>query len=101
MSNNRTGCQSASTRSSQMSVRKQRIERWIQKDPLESSFSQSDRLLRMQMLQLGDQREKLIERHNYNQKLFVNKQAIRYKDNESILKSVEFFKRTNLMESLF
>ena len=100
MSNGETVCQSVSTRSSQTSVRKQRIERWIQKDPLENSFSQSNRLLRMKLLQLGDKREKLIERHNYNQKLFVNKQAIRYKDNESILKSVNTF-RSNRSGNLF
>ncbi|CAF0945925.1 unnamed protein product, partial [Adineta ricciae] len=93
MSNGGTVCHSASTRSSQISVRKQRIERWIQKDPLENSFSQSNRLLRMGLLRLGDQREKLIERHNYNQKLFVNKQAIRYKDNESILNTLNYVRK--------
>ncbi|UJR22172.1 hypothetical protein I4U23_025236 [Adineta vaga] len=90
MSNNKPICKSAALRSSQVLIRKQRIERWIQK---ENSFSQSNRLLQMQLHQLGDQREKLIERHNYNQKLFINKQAIRFKDSEPILHTLNYVRK--------
>jgi hypothetical protein len=92
-------------RSGQLSVRRQRIERWVHKDrsllindkatqsltsiiekPTESAFFRSDRLLHTHLFQLAEQREKLIEQHNYHQKLFANKQALRHKDNEAVLR---------------
>jgi hypothetical protein len=98
-----------STRPGQLPVRKQRIERWLNKgrsvsmndEPTristslgsaltqkrsESSLLQADRRLNTHLIQLGEQREKLIERHNFDQKLFANKQALHHKDNQTILR---------------
>jgi siderophore synthetase component len=92
-------------RPGQLSVRKQRIERWAYKGrndssndkairssallgssliekKSESSFIQEDRRLNMDLYQLGQQREKLLKQHNFDQKLFAAKQAIRHKDND-------------------
>jgi hypothetical protein len=97
------------TRPSQLSIRKQCIERWAYRGrsvsindkatqssaSLEGSLSQkrsetvlfqSDRRLNTHLFQLGEQRQKLIERHNFDQKLFANKQAIRHKDNQTVLR---------------
>jgi hypothetical protein len=88
-------------------ARKQRIERWAYKGRSssirdtattssaalktdtaqkrsESTYSQSGRLLNIHLLQLSEQRQKIIERHNFDQKLFANKQAIKHKDNQSV-----------------
>lgn len=50
----------------------------------ESLFSQNDRKLRMHLLQLSDQRQKVIDHHNFDQKTFANKQALKHKDNPHI-----------------
>lgn len=89
------------------SPRKQRIERWayenrdrsmheqilqsstasgtsVEQQRAESSFIQADRRLKVELYRLGEQREKSLEQHNFNQKLFANKQALRHKDNPDI-----------------
>jgi hypothetical protein len=103
--NRREHRQNVSIRPGQLSVRRQRIERWAYKDRnisnndkamrssallgtsliekrSESSFIQAGRRLNMDLYQLGQQREKLLERNNFEQKLFANKQALRHKENE-------------------
>ena len=52
----------------------------------ESSYSQVGRILNIQLLQLSEQRQKLIERNNFDQKLFANKQALKHKNNPNILR---------------
>ncbi|CAF1228590.1 unnamed protein product [Adineta steineri] len=71
-------------------IRKQRIERWVNK---ENTFFQVDRVLNTKLFQLGEQREKLIKQHNYHQKIFANKQALRHKDNESILNTLNYVRK--------
>lgn len=89
--------------------RKQRIERWAYKGRSssindtaktasaalgsisaqkrsESTYTQAGRVLNMQLLQLSEQRQKIIERNNFEQKLFANKQALKYKDNQNVLR---------------
>jgi hypothetical protein len=102
-------------RPGQLSVRRQRIERWAYKGrntssndkamrssallgtsliekKSESSFIQADRRLNMDLYQLGQQREKLLERNNFDQKLFANKQALRHKENEDFQRlEIRFF----------
>jgi len=96
-------------RPGQLSVRRQRIERWAHKGRStsmnnkairsaailgtsliqkrsESSLFQADRRLNMDLFQLGEQREKLLEQYNFDQKLFANKQALLHKDNQDILR---------------
>lgn len=96
-------------RPGQLSVRKQRIERWAYKGRsksmnakamgssavletsllqkrAESSLFQAERQLNIELLQLGEQRDKLIEQVNFEQKLFANKQALKQKDNQEILR---------------
>jgi hypothetical protein len=94
----------------QLSIRRQRIERWACKDRntsinskaiqssgsslrtsliqkrSESSVFQADRRLNMDLFQLGEEREKLLERYNFDQKLFANKQALRHKNNPDMLR---------------
>lgn len=74
-------------------VRKQRIERWVHKDRREHLSEASDgmacpmkRRLNAHVYQLGEQRQRLIEQSNFDQKLFANKQAVRHKDNQPILR---------------
>lgn len=90
-------------------ARKQRIERWAYKGRSssisdtatttsaalgtvsaqkrsESTYAQSGRKLNIHLLQLSEQRQKTIERNNFDQKLFANKQALKYKDNQSVLR---------------
>jgi hypothetical protein len=57
----------------------------------ESSYLQSGRILNIQLLQLSEQRQKAIERNNFDQKLFANKQALKYKDNQNVLRYEEIF----------
>jgi hypothetical protein len=46
----------------------------------------------MDLYQLGQQREKLLERNNFDQKLFANKQALRHKENEDFQRlEIRFF----------
>lgn len=94
-------------RKNPLSVRKQRIEHWaydqrgeslqdqilqsstaagssLEQRRAESSFIQADRRLKVDLYRLGDQREKALERFNFDQKLFANKQALRHKDNSEI-----------------
>jgi len=52
----------------------------------ESSYSQSGRILNIHLLQLSEQRQKVIEQNNFDQKLFANKQALKYKDNQNVLR---------------
>lgn len=52
----------------------------------ESSYTQSGRVLNIHLLQLSEQRQKAIERNNFDQKLFANKQALKYKDNVNVLR---------------
>jgi hypothetical protein len=56
----------------------------------ESSYSQSGRILNIHLLQLSEQRQKAIEQNNFDQKLFANKQALKYKDNQNILRYEDF-----------
>jgi hypothetical protein len=99
----------AAIRPRQLPVRRQRIERWASKGrnvsiddkPIristcigtsltqkqsESSFFQADRRLNTHLIQLGEEREKLIERNNFDQKLFAHKQALHHKDNQTVLR---------------
>jgi hypothetical protein len=99
----------APIRPGQLSIRRQRIECWaykgrntsisnqvlrssatlktslIQKRS-ENSLFQADRRLNMYLYQLGEEREKLLERYNFDQKLFANKQALLHKDNQDMIK---------------
>jgi hypothetical protein len=52
----------------------------------ESSYSQAGRKLNIHLLQLSEQRQKTIEQRNFDQKLFANKQALKYKDNQNVLR---------------
>ncbi|CAF0858330.1 unnamed protein product [Rotaria sordida] len=97
-------------------VRKQRIERWAYKGRSlsisdtakttsaslgtisvqkrsESSYSQIGRKLDIHLLQLGEQRQKVIERRNFDQKLFANKQALKHKENPAILKTLSYVRK--------
>lgn len=97
------------TRPGHLSIRKQRIERWVYKGRsvsmsskaigssnalgtsliqkrAESSLFQTERQLNMYLFQLGEKRDKLTERVNFEQKLFANKQALRHKNNQEILR---------------
>lgn len=97
----------AATRSNPLAVRKQRIEHWafdqqgesfhdqilqssaaasssLEQRRAESSFIQADHRLKVNLYRLGEQREKALERFNFDQKLFANKQALRHKDNTEI-----------------
>lgn len=56
----------------------------------ESSYSQAGRVLNLRLLQLSEQRQKIIDRNNFDQKLFANKQALKYKDNQYLLKYTNF-----------
>ena len=56
----------------------------------ESSYSQAGRVLNIRLLQLSEQRQKVIDQNNFDQKLFANKQALKYKDNQNLLR-YEFF----------
>ncbi len=90
-------------------ARKQRIERWAYKarsssisdtattasatlgaasaqKRSESSYSQAGRKLNIRLLQLSEQRQKTIDQRNFDQKLFANKQALKHKDNQSVLR---------------
>ncbi len=51
----------------------------------ESTFTQASRTLDLQLLQLSEQRQKIIERRTFDQKIFANKQALKYKDNPAVL----------------
>jgi len=57
----------------------------------ESSYSQSGRKLNIHLLQLSEQRQKVIEQNNFDQKLFANKQALKYKDNQNVLRYEDKF----------
>ncbi len=101
-------------RSTYLLARKHRIERWAYKERSssiagsattssaalgtlsaqkrsESSYSQSGRVLNIHLLQLSEQRQKTIERNNFDQKLFANKQALKHKDNLGIHRYEIFF----------
>lgn len=94
-------CQRIATRPGHLMARKQRIERWaltartktirstsasLAQKRSESALFQEDRRLRMELYRLGEEREKLLERFNFDQKLFANKQALKYKDNPEVLR---------------
>ncbi|CAF0964566.1 unnamed protein product [Rotaria sordida] len=89
--------------SGQTSIRRQRIERWINKDrstsiinnkkirsskQSDNTLFQTDRHLNVELFQLGEQREKFIEQCNFDQKLFANKQALLHKKNPMILETL-------------
>ena len=97
------------TRTGYLVARKNRIERWAQqgRNPSindstttpaavlgaasaqkrsESTYFQAGRVLNIHLLQLSEQRQKVIERNNFEQKLFANKQAIKYKDNQNLMR---------------
>lgn len=99
----------ASGRVSHLVARKHRIERWAFKGRSasitdssvaasaalgmspgqkhsERSYSQIGRKLDLHLLQLSEQRQKVIERRNFDQKLFANKQALKHKDNPAVHK---------------
>ncbi|CAF3407517.1 unnamed protein product [Rotaria socialis] len=59
----------------------------------ESSFSQIDRKFNLDLVQLSEQRQKVIERRNFDQKIFANKQAIKYKENPAILKTLSYVRK--------
>ena len=89
----------SSVRPSHLNVRKQRIEYWafsnrtktnhctatlgaaLMEKRSESALFQDDRRPRLELYRLGEEREKLLERVNFDQKLFANKQALKHKDN--------------------
>lgn len=52
----------------------------------ESVYSQSSRRLKIHLLELGEQRQKVIDQRNFDQKLFANKQALKHKENPSVLR---------------
>lgn len=98
------------SRMGQLIARKQRIEHWAygsriqttgsdrarsasissrsvsQQKRSESLYSQSARKLSMHLMELGERREKVIDQHNFDQKLFANKQALKHKENPLILR---------------
>ncbi|CAM4809004.1 unnamed protein product [Rotaria magnacalcarata] len=98
-------------------LRRQRIERWINKGrhtsttngkELQSSTTlrtssrsnrseiallQADRRLNIQLFQLGKQRQKFIDKRNYDQKLFATKQVLRHKDNQSIHDTLNYVRK--------
>ena len=96
------------TRMGHLLARKQRIERWayqtrsssicdqesntltVQTSSTqkrsESLYSQTARKLNINLLQMSEQRQRVIEQHNFGQKLFANKQALKYKENPSIVR---------------
>ena len=99
----------APTRMGHLVARKLRIERWAYKGRSsstsdtatiasaalgavsaqkrsESTYSQAGRVLNHQLLQLSEQRQKIIERNNFDQKLFANKQALKYKEDQNVLR---------------
>ncbi len=51
----------------------------------ESTFTQASRTLDLQLLQLSEQRQKIIERRTFDQKIFANKQALKHKDNPAVI----------------
>lgn len=99
----------APARLSYLLARKHRIERWaytgrnssnndtanttsaslgassVQKRS-ESSYSQAGRVLNIRLIQLSEQRQKLIDQNNFDQKIFANKQALKHKDNPIVLR---------------
>ena len=98
-----------STRLGYLLARKHRIERWAftgrnssnndtanttsaslgassAQKRSESSYSQAGRVLNIQLLQLSEQRQKLIDQNNFDQKIFANKQALKHKDNPIVLR---------------
>lgn len=101
---------SSPTPSIQHPNRKQRIERWTHKarTPLnynvkvlraphilnpsltqkraENRLFQYDRRLNVDLSQLGEQREKLIDQENFNQKLFARKQVLLHKTDDNLAK---------------
>ena len=52
----------------------------------ESLFSQTTRKLHIRLLQMSEQRQKVIDQHNFDQKLFANKQALKHKENPAVLR---------------
>ncbi|CAF3332523.1 unnamed protein product [Rotaria socialis] len=98
-------------------LRRQRIERWVNKgrytstrkdEELRSSTTlrtssrpnrseiallQADRRLNIQLFQLGKQRQKFIDRRNYDQKLFATKQVLRHKDNQAIHDTLNYVRK--------
>ncbi|CAF3420303.1 unnamed protein product [Rotaria sp. Silwood1] len=97
-------------------VRKQRIERWAYKGRSssigntatttsaslatisaqkrsESTYSQIGRKLNSNLVQLSEQRQKVIERRNFDQKLFANRQALKHKDNPAILRTLNYVRK--------
>lgn len=77
-------------------ARRQRIERWMSKDRSEiiihdqsqssfSSMSQVKHRFNQELYNLGELRQRAIEQNNFNQKVFANKQAMKHKENSSIL----------------
>jgi hypothetical protein len=108
---NRTS--TAPARMGHLLARKQRIEHWAYKGRSsstsdtattasaalgtvsaqkrsESTYSQAHRVLNIELLQLSERRQKIIERNNFDQKLFANKQALKHKDNQNILRYANF-----------
>ncbi|CAF2865474.1 unnamed protein product [Rotaria sp. Silwood2] len=104
------------TRLGHLLVRKQRIERWAFKERSsstsntatttsaslgtvsaqkrsESTYSQIGRKLNIHLLQLSEQRQKVIERRNFDQKLFANRQALKHKDNPAVLKTLNYVRK--------
>ena len=99
----------ASARSGYLLARKHRIERWAYRGRSssvndtantasaslgtfsaqkrsESTYSQAGRVLNIHLLQMSEQRQKVIEQNNFEQKLFANKQALKHKDNPNVLR---------------
>ena len=52
----------------------------------ESLFSQTNRKLHLRLLQMSEQRQKVIDQRNFDQKLFANKQALKHKENPAVLR---------------
>jgi hypothetical protein len=111
-------------RTSHLLARKHRIEQWAYKGRSssvtdtattasaalgtlsaqkreESSYSQAGRVLNVHLLQLSEQRQKIIERNNFDQKLFANKQAIKHKDNQNVLRYRNFIIHLKISNSIF
>ncbi|CAF1037926.1 unnamed protein product [Rotaria sp. Silwood1] len=103
--------------SNHIPIRRQRIERWINKDRSTSitndkiirsstnlkmslrpkisdnTLYQADRRLNTELFQLGEQREKFIEQCNFDQKVFAHKQALLHKNNHAILETLNHVKK--------
>ncbi|UJR26970.1 hypothetical protein I4U23_008277 [Adineta vaga] len=106
----------SSTRSDYPNGRKQRVERWASRrlNPSnhgtataastllgtvsaqkrsESSYTQSNRMLNVQLIQLGMDRQNTIDQRTFDQKLFINKQALKHKHNQAMIDILNYVRK--------